>query len=55
MPGLHDPPVGRHAQRLLLDALPAAAKHRPLTGVDEPRKTVLEFLIDDVTHNTSGP
>ena len=41
----------RHAQRLLLDALPTAAQHPSCTGIYEARKPALEFLVDHIAHH----
>ena len=45
---LHDVAGGRDPQRLLFDALAAAAQHAAFTGIDEPREAALEFLINHV-------
>ncbi len=46
---LHDVAGGRDAQRLLLDALAAAAQHAALPRIDEPREPALEFLVHHVS------
>src|SRR6267142_817771 len=49
MPCLRDVAGGRYAQRLLFDALAAAAQYTSFAGIYEPREAALEFLINHVT------
>src|ERR1700736_6429756 len=49
MAGPRDDAVGRHAQRLLLHALAAAAQYRPFAGIDEPGEAALEVFVHHVT------
>ncbi len=46
---LHDVAGGRDAQRLLFDALAAAAQYASFAGIDEPREAAFEYLVDHVT------
>ena len=47
---LRDTPVGRHAQRLLFDALAAALDDFGLAAIDQRRQGLFELAVDGGTH-----